>query len=195
VFVAVGPQEVRRSASRGRHQPGGRGPRAVLRGGPQVGVDVERDGRRGVPERPLDGDHVAAGGDEPAGVGVPQVVQRVLLEPRRDADLAPPVSRGIAGERCATEGEQPLPRADAGRADVPGQQVHQLARRVDGALGAVLGQDEAGRGDGRTLHLVADGDEGAEPVRRAAEGLAHLLDGGDGHRRGRATGTGQWHAR
>jgi hypothetical protein len=35
--------------------------------GPQLPVGVQRRGRRGVPEGSLDGDHAAAGGDEPGG--------------------------------------------------------------------------------------------------------------------------------
>ncbi len=47
----------------------------VLCGGPEVAVGVQRRGRRGVPESPLDGDDVAAGGDQAGGVEVPEVVQ------------------------------------------------------------------------------------------------------------------------
>ena len=50
-------------------------PRAVLRLGPQVAVDVQRDRRRGVTQRVLHGHHVAPVGDQARGVEVPQVVQ------------------------------------------------------------------------------------------------------------------------
>ena len=51
--------------------PGG-GPRPILGGRPQVRVGVQRDGRRLVSQCPLDGHHVASGGDEAGGVEVSQ---------------------------------------------------------------------------------------------------------------------------
>ena len=69
------PHRVRRILQSGGHHRRGGGTGAVLGGRPQVRVDVQRGRRRGVPQRPLDGDHVAALGDQPAGVEVPQVMQ------------------------------------------------------------------------------------------------------------------------
>lgn len=41
--------------------------RAILGGGPEVRVDAEGDRRRRVTQCPLDGQHVASGGYDPAG--------------------------------------------------------------------------------------------------------------------------------
>ena len=70
--------------SLGRHRIGGGGgeepaggrARAVLGGRPQVRVGVQRGGGLGVSQGALDGDDVAAGGDQPGGVEVPEVVER-----------------------------------------------------------------------------------------------------------------------
>lgn len=56
---------------------------------PQVAVDVQRDGGRGVPERVLHGHHIAPRGDEAARVVVAKVVQGELLHADRLPNGAP----------------------------------------------------------------------------------------------------------
>jgi hypothetical protein len=76
-----------------------------------------------VPEGPLNGDDVAAGGDDPGGVEVPEVVQLDAAEARRGERRPPAVSDGVLVRRLAgLAGEEPgALRAVGG--DVPGEQV------------------------------------------------------------------------
>jgi hypothetical protein len=78
-----------------------------------------------VPEGPLDGDDVAAGGDEPGGVEVPEVVQLHAREAGRGERRPPAVADGVLVRRLAgVPGEEPgALRAVGG--DVPGEQVDQ----------------------------------------------------------------------
>ena len=72
-----------------------------------MAVGVQRRGGAGVPEGPLDGDDVAAGGDEPGGVEVPEVVQLHAREAGRGERRPPAVADGVLVWRLAG-----VPRGD-----------------------------------------------------------------------------------
>lgn len=123
------------------HECCGRVSGAVLCGWPQVAVGVERGRCAGVPERPLDGDDVAAGRNEAGGV----VASGHELDPG-DPGLpergAPPVADGVLMRRQAgLPVEEPLvwPSADSVVDDVAFEQFHERRREEDGAFASVLG--------------------------------------------------------
>jgi hypothetical protein len=78
-----------------------------------------------MPESPLDGDDVAAGGDQSGGVEVPEVVQLDAAQAGRGQRRPPAVADGVLVRRLAGfPGEEPgALRASGG--DVPGEQVDQ----------------------------------------------------------------------
>src|SRR5262249_18381649 len=62
----------------------------------QVAIDPERDRWRAVAQAAADGEHIEARGDQSAGMGVTQRMQR-RLDPRRLRGCGPLVGRGARG--------------------------------------------------------------------------------------------------
>ena len=81
---------------------------AVLGGGPQVAVGVQRRGGGRVAEGALHGDDVAACRDEAGGVEVAQVVEPDVGEFRGVAGGAPAPGDVVVVHRTVTDGEQPV---------------------------------------------------------------------------------------
>jgi hypothetical protein len=129
------------------------GPCAVVGVRPEMAVGGQRGVRRGVPEGPLDGDDVAAG-----GVEVPEVVQPEPLQLARSGRLAPLVADGVLVRwrpvRCA---EEPAVGAVVLEVvlDVCSEQLEQPVGETDRSFRAVLGRAELDAAAGSALHLPA----------------------------------------
>src|SRR3954465_5431319 len=86
----------------------GGGPGAVVGVRPEMAVGSQRGVRRRVPEGSLDGDDVAAGGDQTGRVEVPQVVQPQSRQSGRSGRRAPLVADGVlVGWSAVRRAEQP----------------------------------------------------------------------------------------
>src|SRR4051812_36667578 len=132
-----------------------------------MAVGGQRGVRRGVPEGPLDGHDVAARGDQPGCVEVPEVVQPEALQSAGPGRLAPLVADGVlVRRRPVRRPEEPAVRVLVLDVvlDVPGEQLEQWVGEGDGPLRAVLGRAELDGAAGTPLHLPADREPAAEEV-------------------------------
>lgn len=102
---------------------------------PEVSVGVERRRSFGVAEGSLDGDDIAACGDEARRIEVPEVVQLDAAQPGGVQRLAPPVADTVLVHRPTTLAEKPLLVADcADLSDVLGDEIDQTVGQVDYSL-------------------------------------------------------------
>ncbi len=96
------------SQDRGVDEALGRFPGAVRGGRPQVRGGVQGGRRLGASEGSLDGDDVAALGDQAAGEEVPRVVELYARQARVAQRFAPPVADGVLVRRIAgRSGKEP----------------------------------------------------------------------------------------
>ena len=161
--------------------------RAVLGGGPEVGVRVEGRRRLRVAEGTLDGYDVAPGRDEPGGVEVSEVVELDAGQPGVAQRLAPPVADGVLVRWVVAlpREEPPVLAGGAMGCDVLGEHVDQAVSEVDDALRAVLRRPYVDRPTVDALHLAGDLERPAEEVDVAELNSGVRRDAGRRTRRGR----------
>jgi hypothetical protein len=117
-----------------------------------------------VPEGPLHGDDVAAGGDEPGGVEVPEVVQSTRRDAGgRDGD-APAIADSVLVRGLSRfSGEEPS-TTRAERGDVRRQDVDKPRGQEDDPLAAVLGRPQLDPASAASLPLAGDGECASQEV-------------------------------